>query len=146
MLNKSSLILTTVGFLSFTAVQAHHISACDFESAEGTCSGYFYPDINTAFVDCKNEDGHLVSRKEAFFTKPLQKECAPVVSLPVEPVDPVMPANETSGLNDTVEGVNETMEGDNTTMSADETPVPVDSEDNSTSINATEPVVEMPPV
>jgi hypothetical protein len=66
MLKKSSLILSTVGFLSFTAVKASRIAACDFEA--GNCSGYYYEEINTAFVDCYDDNDELLSRKEAFFT------------------------------------------------------------------------------
>ena len=66
MVKKSSLILSTVGFLSFTAVQGKHLEAHDFEA--GSCSAYYYKDINAAFVDCRNENGTLISRKEAFYT------------------------------------------------------------------------------
>ena len=71
MLKKSTLVLSTVGVLSLA--KAHHISACDFEV--GTCSGYYYRDINAAFVDCTDANGVILSRKEAFFTSYLQSEC-----------------------------------------------------------------------
>ena len=71
MLKKTSLALTSAGFLSLAA--AKHLSICDFEV--GNCTGYFYNDINAAFVDCHDSNGVLQSRKEAFFTYPLQKEC-----------------------------------------------------------------------
>ena len=73
MLKKTSLALTSAGVLSLAAVKAHHISACDFEL--GNCTGYFYNDISAAFVDCYDSNGALASRKEAFYTTPLQKEC-----------------------------------------------------------------------
>jgi len=73
MLKKTSLALTSAGVLSLAAVKAHHISACDFEL--GNCTGYFYNDISAAFVDCYDSNGVLASRKEAFYTTPLQKEC-----------------------------------------------------------------------
>lgn len=66
-------VLTSAGVLSLAAVNAHHISACDFEL--GNCTGYFYNDISAAFVDCYDANGALASRKEAFFPNPLQKEC-----------------------------------------------------------------------
>ena len=71
MLKKSTLALTSAGFLSLAA--ANHISACDFEL--GNCTGYFYNDISAAFVDCYDSNGVLASRKEAFYTSPLHKEC-----------------------------------------------------------------------
>lgn len=71
MLKKTSLV--SAGVLSLAAVKAHHISACDFEL--GNCTGYFYNDISAAFVDCYDANGVLASRKEAFYTSPLQKEC-----------------------------------------------------------------------
>lgn len=73
MLSKKSLALTSAGVLSLAAVKAHHISACDYEL--GNCTGYFYNDISAAFVDCYDSNGVLASRKEAFYTSPLQKEC-----------------------------------------------------------------------
>ena len=41
----------------------------------GNCTGFFYDDINAAFVDCYDENGGLLSRSENFFTTPLVKEC-----------------------------------------------------------------------
>jgi hypothetical protein len=72
MLKKSTLVLSTIGVLSLSAVRAAQLSSCDFT---GNCTGYFYEDINAAFVDCFDMNGVLVSRKENFYTTALQKEC-----------------------------------------------------------------------
>src|SRR3989337_3637326 len=39
------------------------------------CTGFFYDDINAAFVDCFDVEGGLLSRSEHFYTTPLVKEC-----------------------------------------------------------------------
>lgn len=71
MLKKSTLALSTVGVLSLAS--AHHISPCDFEV--GNCTGFYYNDINAAFLDCFDANGVIISRKEAFYTSPLVSEC-----------------------------------------------------------------------
>lgn len=72
MLKKSTLALSAIGAISLATVQAQ-LSSCDFN---GNCTGFFYEDVNAAFVDCFDQNGVLVSRKENFFTSALQKECA----------------------------------------------------------------------
>ena len=72
MLKKSTLVLSTIGAISLAQAQ-QQLSSCDLA---GNCTGFFYDDINAAFVDCFDMNGVLVSRKENFFTSALQKECA----------------------------------------------------------------------
>jgi hypothetical protein len=71
MLKKSTLVLSTIGVLSLATVQGQ-LSSCDFT---GNCTGFFYEDINAAFVDCFDMNGVLLSRKENFYTSALEKEC-----------------------------------------------------------------------
>ena len=67
MLKKSTLAISTIGVLSVATVQAQ-LSSCDLA---GNCTGFFYEDINAAFVDCFDMNGVLVSRKENFFNSAL---------------------------------------------------------------------------
>ena len=62
MLKKISAIL----ILSIaTAINASHLT-CN-TTGNLNCTGYYYKDINAAFLDCFNEKGHLESRDEEFF-------------------------------------------------------------------------------
>lgn len=63
--------LCTLTLLGFTACLAQDV----FMNITSNCTGYYYEDINAAFVDCYDTDGVLVSRQEEFFTSPLVKEC-----------------------------------------------------------------------
>jgi hypothetical protein len=72
MLKKSTLVLSTIAVVSIATSQATPLASCDFE---GNCSGYFYEDINAAFVDCFDANGVLLSRKESFYTGFLFKDC-----------------------------------------------------------------------
>ena len=70
MLKKSTLALSVLGLATVQAQS--QLSSCDLA---GNCTGFFYEDINAAFVDCFDMNGVLLSRKENFFTSALQKEC-----------------------------------------------------------------------
>ena len=70
MLKKSTLALSVLGLATVQAQR--QLSSCDLA---GNCTGFFYEDINAAFVDCFDMNGVLLSRKENFFTSALQKEC-----------------------------------------------------------------------
>jgi hypothetical protein len=72
MFKKSTLVLSTIAVLSLAEVSAQIF---DCQSSSANCAGYFYEDINAAFVDCYNAKGFLESRKENFYTSPLEKEC-----------------------------------------------------------------------
>lgn len=39
------------------------------------CTGNYYEDTQAVFVQCFNENGVLIRKHEAFYTKPLGKDC-----------------------------------------------------------------------
>ena len=61
--NKRALTLTTIAMLSLSSATSQ-IPVLD---ANSNCSGYFYEDINAAFIDCYDKDGVLTDRNEYFY-------------------------------------------------------------------------------
>jgi hypothetical protein len=72
MIPKTYLALSTLALLSLTNVQAN-LKSCNVTG--NNCTGYFYEDINAAFVDCFDMNGVIISREEEFFTSQLHKRC-----------------------------------------------------------------------
>lgn len=64
MFKKQTLALSTIAMLSLANVQAE-LSQCT--TAGKNCTGYFYEDINAAFVDCFDMNGVLMTREEDFY-------------------------------------------------------------------------------
>jgi hypothetical protein len=71
MFKKSTLALSTIAVLSLSSISAQ-ITNCTQNS---NCTGYFYEDINAAFIDCYDMNGMIIERKENFYTSTLEKEC-----------------------------------------------------------------------
>lgn len=70
--SKSLLTLSTIAVASLAGVQA---ALKDCYMASSNCTGYYYEDIMTAFVDCYNSKGSPMSREEQFYKSMLEKEC-----------------------------------------------------------------------
>jgi len=70
MLKRSSIILATIAVFSFTGIQAQ---LSNF--AGDNCTGYYFTDINAAFLECFDTAGDLVGGVERFYSIPLDKEC-----------------------------------------------------------------------
>jgi hypothetical protein len=73
MKRNSLLSLSTIAVVTLAGVQA---GLTDCYNKSSNCTGFFYEDINAAFVDCQNADGVLVNREEQYYTEDLEKECA----------------------------------------------------------------------
>ena len=103
MINKA-LVLSTIAMVSISQTQAA-FTLC--HEADQACSGYYYEDINTAFMDCFDQEGVLLSRKEQFFTTDLKKDCK---SSSLSDFNMSMGANSTlpSTLSDDISPVNST--------------------------------------
>lgn len=64
-MSKTSLkTLSAIAVVSLAGVQA---GIRDCMSMSSNCTGYFYNDINAAFVECFNSKGVITNREEQFF-------------------------------------------------------------------------------
>ena len=59
---KSCVALSTIALLSSSA-----LAQLQFPEAPSNCTGYFYENINAAFLDCYDEAGVLQSRQDNFY-------------------------------------------------------------------------------
>ena len=71
MFKNSTLILSSIAVMSLLEASAQ-ITNC---TSNINCSGFFYEEINAAFIDCFDSNGILQTRKENFYTSTLEKQC-----------------------------------------------------------------------
>jgi len=73
------MLRSKVAKLTFTALSlGSALAQIELPEEAARCEGRFDRNLNTAFIDCFDEEGNLTTTLNKFFKRTLARECEPI--------------------------------------------------------------------